>query len=118
MNSGDLYLYQISISTELDKDDFITFMTEQVFPAVRKGVTRAGQIETMKMFRVISRNPTDPTHEFMLMSFGRPIRDVLADIESFGATVSDIGLTYREVAQWTATDENNGAEAEAEDPPS
>ncbi len=84
--------YTIKLHKRVDPDDFATFMREKIFPAVDKGVTRAGKVEALHLYR---GNTVGNETEFLWMVDGVDLigggaaERLVPRIRAFGTRVSE-----------------------------
>lgn len=107
-------MFQLSLPKTQSASDFIAFMQDQFFPAVRKGQTRSGQVEGLELKQARNVLAGDDLEREFLLDVGwsgvggMPIEHMLhvddkgvdAKYKAFKATVKRLG-DYEQVASWS-----------------
>jgi hypothetical protein len=95
-------VYAITLPEGVKEDDFNTFMLEEVFPAISKKSTRAGQVTGLYL---LQGNTVGHTHEYLWLVYGviagGPARQAVKKLEAFGAQVAAV-RDFSEVGHWLA----------------
>jgi hypothetical protein len=103
-----LLISKIDLPKKQDPAAFGEFMRDEYFPAVRKGPTRAGQVEELEL---LQSTATERSHTFLwLLSWNGIIpgptfwvdaddEDVQHRFERFGASVKP-HVMWQEIAKW------------------
>ena len=98
-----MMIYSIELSDLARRRDFETFMLNEVFPAIDKGVWRSGQITGLVLLG--GSNPNLNTAHYLWLVHGAigdaGGRGQLDRIKAFGAQVSPMN-EFREVGSWFA----------------
>lgn len=63
-------VYAIELSESKHEHEFETFMLNEIFPTVRKGLTRSGQITRLVL---LQGNTTDRSHEYLWLVSGEDL---------------------------------------------
>jgi len=103
-------VFQLDLPAGQDGQAFITFVQDELFPAVSHHATRVGVAEGLTLMAA-SREEDGNVRRFQLhMAFnGAPMnripfeRDVTDRLEAFGVNL-DGGVAYQEVARWPRAD--------------
>ena len=99
-----MYFYLINLPHSADAEKFAGFMRDEYFPAIHKGATRIGKIESMALLQGEVKD-----HEFVwqvdwggLPLLGRPLvddQDAVRKFEAFKPVVRELGA-FKEAATW------------------
>src|SRR3954468_9883338 len=108
---GSFHLIPIRRVADRSSEDFQRFMLEEVFPAVPKGVSRAGQVTGLRLMAGNNSGETGNEREYLWEVFGTvnggAALSQLERIRAFGAEApleTAQGGDYVEVGRWTADD--------------
>ena len=106
-----MIIYQIKLPKRQDAEAFVTFMREEYFPAVEKGPTRVGQVNSLVLMQEEPQGRTSGCNFFWHVGWSGLAQgdarmgdeEVGRKFESFKARVKRIG-SYVEVAAWNKND--------------
>jgi hypothetical protein len=89
----------------MNEEKFVKFMVEEVFPAISKDVSRAGQINALQLFKDTYSPPQvgGYTEVYLWMVYGAlnggDADKYVTQIEEYGASVTRL-RDFRQVAVW------------------
>jgi hypothetical protein len=99
-------IVKIELPEEHDPKEFVTFMNEEYFPAIYKGLTRTGQVTRLLLFQSETRGTVRQFYLHVSDVMVHPKVDdenIRRKFDSFGAEIDDLGRFF-EAAEWQKSD--------------